>query len=978
MLLKSIQARNFMKYKCLEVKDLPTKGIIGIFGENESGKSTIGEAVSFALFGATTRFKEEALAQWINWDADECEVEIVFVLEDGQYRLVRSFDRKGTQQAALYKGEKEVLAKKGAANVTKEIERLTRFNFQNFRSTFYLAQKEIDILKQIRENAQSIVHKMLGFDLLPQGCEFVDKELKQLASRREKCENEMLLTKSLVSNIKIEGALEKELSVKGQEFKGQKKQLEEKGQQLEMQSSKSQEILETHQKLCDAFNALERSFYYSFHKDKLGLSLKSLSQTYALVKEERTRLTKNKAKSQKEEETLQQKLQELASLDKQFLELKNLLQVHSQNLQKKLTFTDKNSHANHDNLQYLLHKKEREINYTALEGLVLIGLGGITLLFMLWGLVTFSISTLLSSAFITGMSLWGTLLLRKKLQQARQRYESLLADREKTQKELEICLHLSWQNLGELEKHLMSLDTPKIHERFADIKKQFTEIFTANVYLDPLLTQLAQQRESCVKLQKGTDDKLLRLENMIKIMETLSKEIDFLSASREEDIKLLDDLSQLEKNIYGYIEAIQEHHASLHEFDDKTPVEIEIAWQEYEQCRNKFRNLTALSSIGGGTGMLNRLQTVFRQKNVEKLAIAMASERESLFSLLPTKETLAASCLKDREARQKCQDDLALCLQRLKDNDSEHQKVSDELDRKKDLVIKIQALGRQLQELDRNIAVNKTMAELMQNTLTSVGARFAPSVSRVMSKVLPRVTNGRYQHVQVSDDMTLKVFSTDKNDFVNLTELSGGTIDQLFISLRLALSQAVMAAKTGNDNKQFLFFDEPLISFDEERSASFLNLLTDYNKNFVQVFLVSPRSYPQELFDLVINTSLDKTEMNAASKAGGQARIEIVQPPQDKPGTEKSAVAEELGKTLLEAVKAGEMAKTVKRPIPTTARLESPPKAMRNKVQEEELVPTLEKTIDKLEKSVTEKEKPVKDEAKEIKDDIRVEYDPDA
>ena len=49
MLIKSIDARDFRKYSELVVNDIPESGVITIAGSNESGKTSIGEAICFAL-----------------------------------------------------------------------------------------------------------------------------------------------------------------------------------------------------------------------------------------------------------------------------------------------------------------------------------------------------------------------------------------------------------------------------------------------------------------------------------------------------------------------------------------------------------------------------------------------------------------------------------------------------------------------------------------------------------------------------------------------------------------------------------------------------------------------------------------------------------------------------------------------------------------------------------------------------------------
>jgi DNA repair exonuclease SbcCD ATPase subunit len=873
MLLKSIQATNFMKYKNLEITDLPNKGIIGIFGENESGKSTIGQAVAFALFGTTTRFQENALAQAIQWDADESEVQIVFLLDDNVYKVVRTLDRKGNQHAALYKGEKETAVKKGAANVTREIERLTRFNFENFRSTFYLAQKEIDlVMKQIQSNASEMIYRMLGFDVLSQACDMLAKEVQSLAGRREKADNELLLSRSLISNVKADSAGEKEASSQLQEMREHKKKLEELLAELEAQIAQSQDICDTRQKLSDSFFALEKSFIYVFHKERLLQAMQLLSSLYALLREEKTRVSKTKSKLQKDEEALQRKLQEMNALAKELNDIKNMVQACGHNLQQRLISLNQCSVTAEDNLHLALRSQEKKISYIASAGLGLFALAGIAGALMLICLLSAAWVAMLVCLLFSVGAMFGVFSMRRQLKDAKNDLAQRVSKRDQAQQQLEVCLHFPARHMGEMEKSLEQLAVPEITKKFQEQKKRFAEIFAATAEVEPIISQLHVDKEAVIKQQKNFDERARKLDSLSKLVESLGKEINFQSAVREEDQKILDDLDTLEKHIYATLDTMQNCRAALHEFENKIPVEITQAWQDYEQWRIKFRTLTNITALSGGTGMLNRLETAFRQKEVSRLTAALVSERESFFALLPTAANVLANLQEARDSRQKCQDDIASYQRQIKDSEAQSHRVTEDLEHKKELIAKIQALNRQIQELDHNIEVNKLTIKFMQETLGSVSSRFAPSVSRVMSKVLPKVTKDRYQHVQVSEDLTLKAFSMEKNDFVDIAELSGGTVDQLYLALRLALSQAVMTAKMGSDCTQFLFFDEPIISFDEDRSTSFLNLLSDYNKNFVQVFIIAPRTYREDLFNMIIATSLNQSELVIVGKSSSDGQ----------------------------------------------------------------------------------------------------------
>ena len=57
MIITSMIAENFRKYAHLQLDNLPDRGLIALTGGNESGKSSIGDAIQFGLFGHTDQVK---------------------------------------------------------------------------------------------------------------------------------------------------------------------------------------------------------------------------------------------------------------------------------------------------------------------------------------------------------------------------------------------------------------------------------------------------------------------------------------------------------------------------------------------------------------------------------------------------------------------------------------------------------------------------------------------------------------------------------------------------------------------------------------------------------------------------------------------------------------------------------------------------------------------------------------------------------
>ena len=145
MIINDIRAENVLKYTHLKLSNLPSQGIIAISGRNESGKSTIGETLCFALFGRTYALEADDPMKLIKWGEPSCNVSVDFTVNDNQrYRIVRHLDDEGNQAARLtLLGNDEVLLAKGTQQVDDAIAELLGFDYDEYIESFYLAQREI-------------------------------------------------------------------------------------------------------------------------------------------------------------------------------------------------------------------------------------------------------------------------------------------------------------------------------------------------------------------------------------------------------------------------------------------------------------------------------------------------------------------------------------------------------------------------------------------------------------------------------------------------------------------------------------------------------------------------------------------------------------------------------------------------------------------------------------------------------------------
>ena len=133
MIITHISADNLLKYTHLELTDIPRQGVIAISGQNESGKSTIGETVCFALFGRTLSIDEDEITRVIRWGESRCSVHLGFTIGDKDYEIARFLDNEGNHGARLYPaGEEDRPFAKGVNAVSEALDDLLGYQFEEF------------------------------------------------------------------------------------------------------------------------------------------------------------------------------------------------------------------------------------------------------------------------------------------------------------------------------------------------------------------------------------------------------------------------------------------------------------------------------------------------------------------------------------------------------------------------------------------------------------------------------------------------------------------------------------------------------------------------------------------------------------------------------------------------------------------------------------------------------------------------------
>ena len=127
------------------------------------------------------------------------------------------------------------------------------------------------------------------------------------------------------------------------------------------------------------------------------------------------------------------------------------------------------------------------------------------------------------------------------------------------------------------------------------------------------------------------------------------------------------------------------------------------------------------------------------------------------------------------------------------------------------LQVRIAALEQHYRALTR-------AQEILQQATQELQRRFAPRISQRAQQLFAQLTGQRYQRLSLCQDLSLETGAQGENTLRGTLWRSDGTVDQLYLALRLAVAEEL----TPNAP---LVLDDALVRFDDVRLAAALEIL---------------------------------------------------------------------------------------------------------------------------------------------------------
>ncbi|MGH3650475.1 MAG: AAA family ATPase [Acidimicrobiia bacterium] len=164
-----IRVEGFSAYRQAVEVDFSGVDFFSLSGPTGSGKSSLVDAMVFALFGRVPRLGGNAVAPAITAGVDRARVAFDFEVDDTVYTAVRMAQRTSSggatvKEARLEEGAR-VLAS-GADEVTSAVEDLLRLRFDDFTRTVVLPQGDFArFLTATKSERQGLLRNLLGLDV---------------------------------------------------------------------------------------------------------------------------------------------------------------------------------------------------------------------------------------------------------------------------------------------------------------------------------------------------------------------------------------------------------------------------------------------------------------------------------------------------------------------------------------------------------------------------------------------------------------------------------------------------------------------------------------------------------------------------------------------------------------------------------------------------------------------------------------------
>ena len=147
--------------------------------------------------------------------------------------------------------------------------------------------------------------------------------------------------------------------------------------------------------------------------------------------------------------------------------------------------------------------------------------------------------------------------------------------------------------------------------------------------------------------------------------------------------------------------------------------------------------------------------------------------------------------------------------------------------------------------LDENDAISTEIdainlaAETMTELQSSIQSSFGHYLNKEAGELIAGITGGVYDSMWI--DQNLDIFMNTPGKIVPIEDVSSGTMDQIYLALRLAAARLIQGDTGAAKARLPLIFDDSFAMYDEQRLASALQYITEIHHGQILLFTCHTR-----------------------------------------------------------------------------------------------------------------------------------------
>ena len=153
--------------------------------------------------------------------------------------------------------------------------------------------------------------------------------------------------------------------------------------------------------------------------------------------------------------------------------------------------------------------------------------------------------------------------------------------------------------------------------------------------------------------------------------------------------------------------------------------------------------------------------------------------------------------------------------------------------------VELQLLEEEIAELEgqknklEDTGVSLKLAlDVLEEAANEIQRDYAPALSAKMSGIINKITDGRYKELKADEVFSLLTISPETGNVAQIQVLSGGTVDQMYLALRLAAAELAF-----NGEALPIMLDEAFSQYDDHRTLETLKYLSEiYSEGQVLLF----------------------------------------------------------------------------------------------------------------------------------------------